>query len=173
MPPMPVAQMLTHRLSKELAAGEHIVWSGQPDAWMSMSSKWVAIPFGFLWTGATLGGAIYASQHGDDIGIAVGLLFACIGLYMLSTPAIDYLDAKGTLFALTERRLLVVRKSGRHIQSLARSGIRQVERAERNGRVTLRIPTRLVSDGDGGQTIDYVELHGIREADRVFRLLTQ
>lgn len=160
-------------MSNELAAGEHILWYGQPDATMSMMSKWPVAVFGLIFTAITASFLNHAWSAADVIGSAIGVIFVAGGIYLLTNPAIEMMRAKGTLFAITESRLLVIRRHGGHLQSLARTGIRQIERIERRkGRLTLRIPTSLVSDGDGGQRVDYLELHGVPNADHVFRLLT-
>lgn len=77
------------------------------------------------------------------------------------------------MLAITDARFVMVHRHGRSVRSIELSAIKQVERISEWGGVTLRIPTALISDGDGGQKVDYTDLHGLAEADRAYHLLAQ
>jgi hypothetical protein len=162
---------LTQALTADLAPGERIIWSGRPDPTTSMVSDWPAIPFAAVWLAISGAGFHRSLTDGEKGGAAVTGVFVLIGLFILSQPIMAFVRARSTAFAITDRRLLIARKNGRTIKSILLSGIRQVERVHKRRGMTLRIPTSLVSDGDGGQKVDYLELHGLRDGEKAYRLL--
>jgi len=170
---MPLPHSELRFITAELASGERVVWSGRPDPFAAMLSQHYAVLFAIAWLAMAGAGVSAAARSGETFGVIFGLLFVAIGVVILATPISAYRGARRTVIAITDRRLIVAKNGGRNIISVQLSGIRQVERIARRGRVTLRIPTALVSDGDGGQKVDYTDLHGLSEGDHAFRLLTQ
>jgi len=170
---MPTPDPQLRIVSAHLRPGEHIQWSGRPDPSTSMMSKAGVALFALAWLAVSGGGLVAASRDGAIVGMLFALLFVGIGLFMLILPGLEYHAARRTIFAITEHRLIIATKNGRSIKSIQLSGIRQVERIAKRDKVTLRIPTALVSDGEGGQKVDYTDLHGLRDGDRAFRLLTE
>lgn len=159
-------------LASELQPDEQILWSGQPDPLTTMLSQYPVALFGLVWTAFSMTGLVSMSRDGAIFGTAVLLVFVSIGIFMLAKPLIEYRKAKSTVFAITNGRFLMLTGGGRAMRSVQLSAVRQVDRVTRLGRLTLRIPTALVSDQDGPK-VDYTELHGIPDAERAFRLLTQ
>lgn len=160
-------------VSAELAPGERILWSERPDPVTCMMSKGGMALFAIVWLVICGSSVFAASGRGDVAGTLVGLAFMGVGIFMLLVPIAQYRSARGTLFAITPRRLIIARNKGGSLKSILLSGIRQVERIKKRGKITLRIPASLVSDGDGGQKVDYIDLHGLRDGERAYRLLTK
>lgn len=159
-------------LAPELQAGEQVIWHGRPSPVATMLSHAPVALFGLLWLGFSAGAFVEASRSGAGLERNFVLLFAGAGVFMIAYPLLEYRKALRTLFAITDRRFLMITTGPRAIRSVDRRAIRQVERIERWGRVTLRIPTAMVSDGEQPK-VDYTDLHGIPDADRAFRLLTE
>lgn len=137
-----------------------------------LSQKAIAV-FGLPWTAFSVAGLSAMIRSSQVIGVVFLLLFVGIGIFMLATPLIQYRKAKSTLFAITDQRFLMLKDAGRDVRSVQLGAIRQVERIRVWGGVTIRIPTALISDSDGGQKVDYTDLHGIPNAERAYRLLTK
>jgi len=159
--------------ANECAAAERIVWSGQPNPWGTMLGGLFVVPLGLAWTagsGAMLW-QVYASGSPVWALLFPGL-FVAVGSFMIVSPIAVYRAAARTLYVITDRRLLVVRRGGKAITSIQLSGIHQVERHSRFGRVTLRIPSTLVPD-EGGSRVGYTDLIGVRDWEKAYRLLTQ
>ncbi|HZG09739.1 MAG TPA: hypothetical protein VEZ70_12235 [Allosphingosinicella sp.] len=158
-------------LRARLVAGEHIVWTGKPNPASTMMSKWAVALFAIPWLLGTGYGFLSARAAGDQAEMVVAFIFVCVGLVMLATPVAAFFRARRTTFAITNRRLLAITRNGRSLTSILLSGVRQVERFDRHGGTTLRVPTALVSDGEGGRSVDYLELHGLSDGERAYQLL--
>jgi hypothetical protein len=170
---MAAADHLPRALESELRSGEHILWSGQPGTKATLLSHlWVAL-LGLLWSLFSVAGLIAVIRRGELFGSIFLLLFVGVGVYMLAYPLIQSWKAAGTLVAITNARFLLIHRHGQAIRSVDLGSIKQVERISEWGGVTLRIPTALISDGDGSQKVDYTDLHGLAEADRAYRLLSR
>lgn len=129
--------------------------------------------FGALWLAFSVAGLIAMVRTGQTFGVIFSLLFIAAGVFMLARPLIEHRGAAATHLAITNKRFVMITRHGRTVRSVDLRSIRQVERVEKWGGVTLRIPTALISDGDGGQKVDYTDLHGLSDAERAYRLLTK
>lgn len=161
------------QLKTELWPGEQVLWLGQPSPVASMLSQKGIAAFGLLWTAFSVAALCSMVRSGQVFGVMFLLVFVGVGIFMLAMPLIQFRKAKRTLFAITDKRFLMLTDAGRAVRSVQLSAIRQVERVKQWGGVTLRIPTALISDGDAGQKVDYTDLHGIPDAERAYRLLTK
>jgi hypothetical protein len=157
----------------DLAAGESVIWSGRPNPFVSMWSKGWMAALAIVWLAATGNGIAAAAGRAETFGALVGVAFLGMGIWMLAGPFLEFLRAKRTTYVITENRLIIADLRRRHDKSIELSAIKQVERLTKWGRVTLRIPTALVDDGDGGQKVEYTDLHGLEDGDRAYRLLTR
>ena len=178
MPPVYASRMsstdaLSRQLQTELWPGELIVWSGQPSPLATSLSQTAIAGFGVLWTAFSVAGLSAMLRSDQLLGIVFLLVFVGVGIFMVATPLIQYRKAQGTLFAITDKRFLMLTNAGHAVRSVQLSAIRQVDRVRQRGGVTLRIPTALISDGDAGQKVDYTELHGVPDAETAYRLLTK
>lgn len=160
-------------LSAQLAPDERIEWAGRPDPLQGAAADWPALLFGSFWFAASAAGFAKGLQSGDMGLAAVGLVFTAIGAFIVTRPFAEWQEQRRTAFAITDRRLLVIRKGGRAVISIGRRGIHQVERVQKARGVTLRIPTSVVGDGEGGQKIHHIVMHGLPDGDGAYRLLTR
>lgn len=159
-------------IMQQMTAGERVLWYGRPDPFVSMMSKGGAAIFALAWLAITVSVAANTDPRVLTTEFLVSLLFVFIGVFILSTPLLEYCSALRTMFLITDRRLIVASKSGRSIKSVKLSKIGQVEREAKRGKISLRIPTSLINDGDGGQRVDYIFLHGLQDGERAYQLLT-
>lgn len=170
---MSKASSALHIIEAELWPDERILWFGQPSPKASMLSRQIEVVFGLLWTAFSLALLPLTERGGQIVGLLFMTAFVSVGLLLLATPLREYWKAKSSYYAISDKRLLTVKRGGKSVKSVHLSAIHQVERVWQWGGLTLRIPTALISDGDGGQQVDYTELHGLPDAELAFRLLTK
>jgi hypothetical protein len=185
---LPESARLDAELRRELIAGERVVWSAQPDPKRMRAVFWAwafAIPwtaFSIGWTGIAAT-AVFAGAFQDESGFSwwailfpmFGLPFVGIGLWMLNKPFVVLADARHTLHALTDRRImtLTVRKE-KSIKSAEISTFGQVTRKEKpDGWGSLTIETGSHIDSDGDRITEKFELYGIPEVAKLERLLRE
>lgn len=166
-------ELVPPNLLRELESDERVLWSGQPSQVATLVSQLPLALFGTFWSTTTIIALYSAAAKGGAMASLFVAPFVVVGLAMMLWPLIEAYKARQTLFAITDRRLLMIFGGGRKVTSVNRAAISQVERVQRSTGITLRIPTALVSDNDGGQKADYAELHGIPDGGRAYRLLTR
>lgn len=175
-------------LRRELAAGEHILWEAMPDRRRMLSAfgMWLfAIPwtlFSLVWTGIAL--TMYWSGIGsEDANVAYwgwifplwGTPFIAVGLWMMKKPIEILEDAKHTVHALTDQRLitLTIRK-GREVKSASvrkLGAIRCKEKSQGWGDLSADTGSHIDSDGD--RVTDRFEIIAVPEVAKLHRLLLQ
>lgn len=91
-------------LADKLQPGERVVYAVRPDTWVTLRNKlflwWIGIPwciavFGLLFTGR-------ASP-------VIAWPLAMVGIALLAAPVIMAIDTRYTIYAITDRRALIVR----------------------------------------------------------------
>ncbi|GIW99293.1 MAG: hypothetical protein KatS3mg111_2626 [Pirellulaceae bacterium] len=171
--------MIPHRLAQkledELADGEVLQWSGAPKPVLfdrSSALIWVfAIPwtaFAFFWTGMA-----FALTRGEEVDASMrlffplfGLPFILIGCGMLSVPFWRGRRLRNTVYAITDRRILILR-AGKNtiVESVMPREIVKILRVEHaDGTGSLRLMT--------GHVADFVDHTGPLRSQVFNRMLT-
>lgn len=179
---------LDTELRRELTAGEEILWTGIPDPkrMLFVLTMWIfAVPwtsFALAWTGIAF--SAYLSGIGLENGDVAywgwifplwGTPLIAVGLWMMKKP-LDLLDdAKHTIHALTNQRLitLTIRK-GREVKtaSIAKLGpIRYKEKRQGWGDLFAETGSHIDSDGD--RITDRFEIVAVPEVEKLHRLLIE
>lgn len=137
------------RLERELDLNERLVWAGRPVPWGFTKQTLGAMLFGIPWsviTAITMSGFIYGfvfseAGNGEPLAVKVGIClffapFVCIGVGMLGAPLWARLRTARWIYAVTDKRALVV---GRFLtRSWRAAELTSVDRADhRNGRSDL------------------------------------
>src|SRR5271170_1405877 len=112
---------LQNLVNSELESGEKLQWSGQPEptrlAKGTLPILLFAIPwtaFACFWVTMACTGVSHMHQFGPMMIFPLfGLPFIFVGLGMLSTPLFVYRQAKRTVYAITNKRALMLKASGR------------------------------------------------------------
>lgn len=109
-------------VSRELAGGERLVWTGQPAPGMRLrSSDLFLIPFSILWGGFAIFWESMAFTSGAPLIFRLwGVPFVLVGLYLMVGRFFHeaWLRAR-TYYALTSERVLIVKGGfGRTVTSL-------------------------------------------------------
>jgi hypothetical protein len=91
-------------LADKLQPGERILYAVRPDAWVTLRNKlflwWICIP----WCIGVLG--LYFANRASPL---IALPLALVGFAMLAAPVIMAIDTRYTVYAITDRRALIVR----------------------------------------------------------------
>lgn len=102
------------RLQRELFEGETMEWSGEPRPG-AVFTAWdiFLIPFSLIWCGFAVFWETMAFTQGAPIFLWIfGLPFVFIGLFLVFGRFIlKYCQSKGTVYAVTSRRILVLRRN--------------------------------------------------------------
>jgi len=173
-------------LKLELSSGETLRWSAQPVASRQLevfAAYLFAVPwtiFSILWTVA----AGFISLKGGVLGSAMpsgvrlffalfGLPFVAIGIWMLAKPVLVLLNAKRSIYALTDRRLMfLVTGPRKSVRSIPLTHIGPMRRREsRDGWGSLIIETHGEIDHDGDVRTQTFIVAGVPEIAKVERFL--
>jgi hypothetical protein len=176
---------------QEVGPNETVLWAGKPDPKRMALRSWpltcFAIPwtaFAIFWVVAASGMIFGGSSPSNAPGIFAlfplfGLPFVLIGFGMLLAPLWANLRAKKTVYAATERRLLIITEGRtRNVQSFDASDIKDVERRERpdgSGDIVFARRTSYSrdSDGHGRQSTTEIGFFGVPNVRDVERWVRQ
>ena len=170
----------------ELAAGERLLWTGRPNilrlAWLrGGKSALIAIPwtaFAVLWTFiARL--FSHAQGEGDMFGrlsMVIGPLFVLVGIGLFFTSLYRAISVRGTLYALTDRRAIVITRGGRQVRSFAAEQLASVQRSGvRRGDIVFRNAVPYIGDrqDDHARNLTDFGFFGISDPRGVERLIRE
>ncbi|MEW6712670.1 MAG: hypothetical protein AB1403_22825 [Candidatus Riflebacteria bacterium] len=172
---------LDSKLSKELVSDEQIEWKGMPIPRLlkaeTLAIFLFAIPwtaFSIFWICGAAGFKIPDFSKGFDpfmLFPLFGLPFLLIGLAMLASPIFSYLADRKTLYAVTDRRVIII-TGGRsyEIKSFLPEKISELTRRERAAAGDLIFAQRISKDSDDrDQTVEIgffniSDIQGAKEA---------
>lgn len=160
----------------QLEPGERLLWHGKPDPKRGLLATIPLVLFAIPWTGfalfwtAAASGLFFKDAEPGPMSLfgLFGVPFILVGLGMLTSPYWLYTKAKQTVYALTNRRAMIITgKSTKKIQSFTGNDMGVIERTERaNGTGDVNFATMAGRKSD--VTVGFV---GIPDARRVERLL--
>lgn len=179
----PDARRMQARLEAELSPGERVQWQAMPiPRWFEPGSL-VVFLFGLPWTAFavvwTLGAAWGVSKANGPWFVGFfplfGVPFILVGLGMLSMPCWARLAARRTIYAITDRRALIIQ------------GIRTVEtrsfapnllsnllrRDRRDGSGDVLFSRKEWRDSDGDRSVKEIGFVSIPEPRKVEALLRE
>jgi hypothetical protein len=160
----------------QLEMGERLLWYGKPDPkrglWATIPLVLFAIPwtgFAVFWMAAASGLFFEDSEPGwISLFALFGVPFVLVGLGMLTSPYWLYKKAKQTVYALTNRRAMIITGgSTKKVQSFTGNDMGVIERTERSNGIGDVIFATIA----GKKSDQPVGFMGISEARRVERLL--
>jgi hypothetical protein len=167
----------------KLLAGERILWRGQPATGILLTGRDVfLIPFSIFWCGFAIFWTVLASRNGGAPALLFGLVFVTFGLtFMVGRFFIDAWLRRGTRYALTDRRVLILRtRPTADFTALQLDRLPQARLSQRrDGRGSIRFgpPTNPFAFGGAGFSIWTPSLDptpqflGIPDAAKVFDLV--
>jgi hypothetical protein len=178
---------LERMAQNELGAGERLLWVGQPNPWRSTLTSFAiylfAIPwtaFVIFWEAMALGmGSHVRNQSGPFLIFPLfGIPFVLIGLGMLSTPIWVYRKMRRTLYAVTDKRLLIIISGrSRTVQSYDERSIGDIQRREYtdgSGDIIFARKLRYGTDDNGTTTtsttnIGFLGIPDVRSVEKLVR----
>lgn len=182
----PLSIALESSLRSELAPGERVIWSAQPDPrrMRAVFAVWLfAIPwtlFSLGWTGIA-SSAFIAGYLQDDPSFTwwfvffplFGVPFIAVGGWMLYQPFKILNDAKHAIHAITDRRVMTLTVGrSRLVRSVELAKLGPISRTEKaDGWGNIAIETGSHRDSDGDRVTDRFELVGIANVAKVEQML--
>lgn len=91
-------------LADKLQPGERVLYAVRPDIWVTLRNKLFLLWIGIPWCAGTL--SLYFAGRASP---AVALPLAMVGIAMVVAPIIMAIDTQYTIYAITDRRALIVR----------------------------------------------------------------
>jgi hypothetical protein len=174
---------LRHRVGAELESGERLLWSGQPDPRRSMIRSIPIVLFGIPWTAFavfwTAGAAGFTLPDFDKPAELIfvlfplfGVPFILVGLGMLTSPYWAYRKAQKTLYAVTDRRVLIASFGrSKKVESYFEQDIGDISRTERaDGSGDIIFRTEEYTNRRGSQrtkAIGFWAVANVRQVERV------
>lgn len=120
-PEEPLSGAIPAAIRKELNPGERLLWHGRPlDKIDLRNIPLIALPLtwvagaGMIWIGGTLLHIFKASWTGNLITVPFGVIFLVAGIYVLLGPFLQRVLRRGTFYAITDRRVIVVHERPLH-----------------------------------------------------------
>jgi hypothetical protein len=171
--------------TRELMSGERLQWAARPRPWAVARQKLTMFPIGLalLVVGAV---AVDVAAHGmltpseilASLPIrSVGVLLVLLGIAIACAPLVAALLARRTVYAVTNRRLLVIDRAFAHrVASFAAEDIRAImvtnERADGSADIVFRQEIRHIRLRTARYGIvNKIGFFGITDADRVRDLI--
>lgn len=135
---------------RELSANERLLWAGRPaplrQAIQALPLALFGIPFTIFACSWTFGAGAFSG-----VFALVGVLFLLVGIKMLTSPLWSYAKAKSTVYAVTDKRALVIRGGGaRAVTSYEPADIGEIDRREKSdgsGDLIFGRPTSYLEPG--------------------------
>jgi hypothetical protein len=95
-------------LASVLEPGERVIYVVQPDPWVTLRNKMFLWWFGVPWSIAVFG-LYFAGRASPFIALPLGL----VGIALLAGPLLMLFEAQSTVYAITDRRVLIVHRGMR------------------------------------------------------------
>jgi hypothetical protein len=90
-------------LASKLEPGERVLYAARPDIRVTLRNKLV-----LWWIGVPWCIAIFGLYFAGRASLAITIPFAMVGLALLIAPILLAIDSRYTLYAITDRRALIV-----------------------------------------------------------------
>jgi hypothetical protein len=166
---------LADKVAGELAAGESIVWAGQPRLDLATRPAWFLVPFGIVFTGFSLLWMAIAALMTVGLLAPCGLPFVVVGIGLMASPAWLRSLARKTVYLLTDRRAIIWRPSvfGRvSVQSFTAAGLGQMTRNERPdgaGDLVFQVSHSGFGENSRTETRGFLAIDNVRHVEDLVR----
>ena len=163
----------------ELVDGEELIWTGQPRpgrfAIRSLPIVLFGIPwtaFAVFWTCGAAGFKLPDFSSPAAFFPLFGLPFVLIGIGMLTSPVWMMCKAKRTVYAITDRRAIILRSGwSTDVRSFDPEDLRDLRRKERrDGSGDIVIAHDVVMSGRHGPSrtaVGFLAIPNVREVERL------
>lgn len=166
----------------QLDGGERLLWSGAPApgaaALRALPASLIGIPFTafaafWIWTANSATSRISSDAGPWAFFPLFGVPFLLVGLGVFAAPLWVYLAAGKTVYALTEKRAMIIMALGtRAVQSFTHEDIGEITRTERaDGSGSVYFASRGMATSQGLPRMARIGFEGIPEVRRVEQLI--
>jgi len=174
--PLP-SPKLRELVSRELEPDEHLLWGGQPIPKFFTGASFAIVLFVIPWTLISVFiscAALFDGRYSPLTVIFFGFPFVLIGLSMLSSPIMVYRNLENTVYAITNRRAIIIVRYffSTNIVSFEPNQLKELQRHEKTNGIGDVLFSEL--DRAAQQSPTKVPMNGflnVREAKKVERLL--
>ncbi len=172
------------RLRGELRSGETLIWAGAPIPWAFAREGLPIALFGLVFGGFAafwiVAAAFITSAGPGRAGIGscfplFGLPFLAVGLGLVASPLFGYLRARGTLYAITDRRVLLFEGGTwggltiRTYRGEDLGALRRVERSDGSGDLVIEEGARVGPAGVAARRCALQAVPRVREVEALLR----
>lgn len=172
-------------VANELDQDERLAWLDQPIPATFAKQYWPVMLFGIPFGGfaafwiASAAWGVWGGENRPDGPFLLfplfGIPFLLIGLGMLSSPLYGRWQARGTAYALTDRRAILFEKqwNGYSVRSFRPDQLGTIERIQYSDGAGNLIFDREVSNysGEGGRQVKQIGFKGVRKVKQVEDLI--
>lgn len=167
------------RLRAELTADEleHLAWCDQPVAELRARRALMFVLMGAVWTTLSLSWMLFALIGGVWFSL-FGAPFVLVGVLLLLQPKFARRNARNSVFAITNERVVVIEATGVFgnvsVRSFLPGSLDVIERRDgRDGDGDLVFERREWVDSDGDRRVSEYGLFGVRNVREVERMVRQ
>lgn len=164
-------------IKAELQPGEMVRWMGKPTFLPMLTSKFMQIVFGAIFAAVGVQQAIPSARSlwlgqttKDLVPALISAVFIIFGLWSVATACWEALATWRTAYAVTNRRVLIVRRLFRkRVLAFAPAGINAVETRENfdgSGTVVFRREIVRGGEGDAEVKLAFVGISDVGNAAR-------
>ena len=168
--------------ARELRRGEIVRWAGSPEGppplapiafiaifalfWTGLSLVWEAAALGFFWDAWFGENRSHTPRWIAVVMALFGAPFVVVGLGMLVAPWFMIRQRRGTIYIVTDQRLLTIRRGRkRETESIEARQIFQVIRTDHgNGFGDVEVARSTKTDSEGDLVEARAKLEGLRDA---------
>lgn len=180
-----IPPLLQEALDRELEHGERVRWTGMPKPRLftpgTVGAFLFAIPwtgFAIFWTCGAAGFKIPKFDKPSDFFPLFGLPFLLIGLGMLSSPWWSYRSALKTLYAITSKRAIIIKRgmSSTSIKNFMPDDLHdlhKVERRDGSGDIFFDSWSGMAPGNNRTVSQGFIGVDDARSVERILRELAE
>jgi hypothetical protein len=169
-------QSIAAHVRDEVSPHEQIVWASQPIAARAALRETATSLFAIFWMAFVVYWISMASRA-SLLFAMWGVPFACVGVWMLTSPLRAYLRARGSAYVLTDRRAIHLvasiggRLTSRSYEPAEITALQRIERADGTGDVILRERVVAGSRSSRVENLGFFDVHDCRAVEQRVRAL--
>lgn len=159
-------------IQPELDSDERVMWVRRPNARREAMKSLPILIFAIPWTSGSLSFLLRSLERGWFENLFIGT-FVAVGVAMLLSPLWVYATSSRTVYAITDRRVIIVSSvTSKKVQTYRAEELSELTRTEfANGCGDLTFARQRVKQSDSPDQYRDVKLIGISDVRRVEAIL--
>ncbi|MGO8670036.1 MAG: hypothetical protein ACLQVD_01505 [Capsulimonadaceae bacterium] len=169
-------RLVMESVQREQEPNEELLWSGQPNPGrlalasvplLIFGAFWSALPVFFIYMMLTTMNRPNVASP-PIVFMAIPILFLLIGIAMISSPFIAYKNALVTIYAITNRRIMII-KAGRtrsveSFRNINLSDVTMSESQDGSGNLMFAKQLRQTRNSSYMASVGFTGIQNVREA---------